>query len=119
NGQTTFIDFREKAPAAASHDMYLDANRKPTRDSLVGWRASGVPGSVRGFEYAHKKFGHKTWAELVDPAIKLAADGFPFSYASAESVKPGSNSFKLLSQFPDSKRIFIGHETGDNFAQPE
>src|SRR5438128_1991549 len=44
DGRTTFIDFREKAPAAASHDMYLDANKKPTRDSIVGWRAPGVPG---------------------------------------------------------------------------
>ena len=50
DGRTTFIDFREKAPAAASHDRYLDANKKPTRDRIVGWRAPGVPGSVRGFE---------------------------------------------------------------------
>src|SRR5579872_2990142 len=45
DGRTTFMDFREKAPAAGSHDMYLDANKKPTHESLVGWRASGVPGS--------------------------------------------------------------------------
>src|SRR5436189_2039772 len=77
DGRTTFIDFREKAPAAASHDMYLDANGKPTRDSITGWRASGVPGSVRGFEYAHKKFGRKRWPQLLDPAIKLASAGFP------------------------------------------
>jgi len=119
DGRTTFIDFREKAPAAASRDMYLDANKKATRDSIVGWRASGVPGSVRGFEYAHKKFGHKGWEELLDPAIKLAADGYPLSYANAENLRPGSNSLKLLSQFPDSKRIFLGHEAGDNFTQPE
>ena len=119
DGRTTFIDFREKAPAAASHDMYLDADRKPTRDSVVGWRAPGVPGSVRGFEYAHQKFGNKTWTELLDPAVKLASDGFPFSYAMADSLKPDGNSAKMLSQFPDSKRIFLGHETGDNFVQPE
>src|SRR6266568_4262392 len=89
DGRTTFIDFREKAPAAASHDMYLDAKGKPTRDSIVGWRAPGVPGSVRGFEYAHKKFGHKSWAELVDPAVKLAADGYPLSYGNAQALKPG------------------------------
>src|SRR5216683_8267545 len=46
DGRTTFIDFRERAPAAASHDMYLDAKGKLTHDSLVGWRAPGVPGSV-------------------------------------------------------------------------
>ena len=119
DGRTTFIDFREQAPAAASHDMYLDANKKPTRESVVGWRAPGVPGSVRGFEYAHKKFGRKSWAALLDPAITLAADGFPLSYASAESLRSGSNSFKLLSQFPASSKIFLGHQAGDNFTQPE
>ena len=119
DGSTTFFDFREKAPAAASHNMYLDANGKPTRDSIVGWRAAGVPGSVRGFEYAHKKFGHKSWAELLDPAIKLASNGYPFSYTNAESLREGSNAYKLLAQFPESKRIFLGHEMGDTIVQPE
>src|SRR5262249_34588630 len=49
-GETTFLDFRERAPAAASHDMYLDPEGKLTRDSLVGWRAAGVPGTVHGLE---------------------------------------------------------------------
>src|SRR6202167_3329560 len=48
DGRTTFIDFREKAPSAATHDMYLNASAVPTADSLVGWRAAGVPGTVRG-----------------------------------------------------------------------
>jgi gamma-glutamyltranspeptidase/glutathione hydrolase len=52
NGRTTFIDFREKAPESALHDMYLDANGNLTRDSIEGWRSSGVPGTVRGFELA-------------------------------------------------------------------
>src|SRR5271163_1735052 len=52
DGRTTFIDFRETAPAGASRDMYLDTDGKMTKDSLVGWRAAGVPGSVRGFELA-------------------------------------------------------------------
>src|SRR5881275_1091212 len=56
DGRSTFIDFREKAPGKASHDMYLDASGKPTRDSLVGWRAAGVPGTERGLELAHKKY---------------------------------------------------------------
>ena len=55
DGRTTFIDFRERAPEKASHNMYLDANGKPTRDSVDGWRASGVPGSVRGFELARSE----------------------------------------------------------------
>src|SRR5437879_10589008 len=49
DGRTAFLDFREKAPLKASRDMYLGANGKVTKDSLVGWRASGVPGSGRGF----------------------------------------------------------------------
>src|SRR5579859_3179912 len=52
DGRATFIDFRERAPQKASHDMYLDANGKPTRDSIEGWRSSGVLGTVRGFELA-------------------------------------------------------------------
>ena len=79
DGRTTFIDFREKAPHGASHDLYLDKNGKLTNDSLVGWRAAGVPGTVRGFELAHKRFGHKSWAELIKPAIELAANGFRVS----------------------------------------
>ena len=67
DGRTDFIDFREAAPAKASRDMYLDADGKPTRASLDGWRASGVPGTVRGFELASKKYGRKRWADLLAP----------------------------------------------------
>jgi len=119
DGRTAFIDFREEAPLAAFHDMYLDVNGNPTRASIDGWRASGVPGSVRGFEYAHKKFGHKRWAELLDPAVQLATNGFPVSYSLYQSLKPDSASYKRLSQYPESKRIFLGHEVGDTFTQPE
>src|SRR5438045_6102274 len=70
DGRTTFIDFREKAPRKATHDMYLDASGNPTKDSVTGYRASGVPGTVRGLEYASKKYGKKPWAELVRPAVE-------------------------------------------------
>src|SRR5580693_2201941 len=65
DGRTTFIDFRERAPGSATHDMYLDASGKLTRDSLTGYRASGVPGTVAGLEYASKHFGKLAWAELM------------------------------------------------------
>src|SRR5579863_1444226 len=68
DGRSTFIDFREAAPTKASHNMYLDAQGNVTRDGLIGWRASGVPGSVRGFELAVKKYGSKRWADVVKPA---------------------------------------------------
>src|ERR1700733_8350057 len=57
DGRSTFIDFRECAPEKATRDMYLDGQGNPTRDSVDGWRAVGVPGSVRGFELAQTKYG--------------------------------------------------------------
>jgi len=87
DGRSTFIDFRERAPEQASRNMYLDAAGKPTKDSEVGYRAAGVPGTVRGFEYASKKYGKKPWADLVAPAVELAGKGFPVPYGLAESLK--------------------------------
>src|SRR5437016_6113311 len=104
DGRTTFIDFREKAPRKATHDMYLDTSGNPSKDSLLGWRAAGVPGSVRGFELALKKYGTKPWAELLQPAIHLASSGFPISYPQMRSFKTSADS---LSQFPESNRIFL------------
>src|SRR5450432_259794 len=63
DGRSTFIDFRERAPAAASHDMYLDRHGRPTDDSVTGYRAVGVPGTARGLGYAHEKFGKRPWKE--------------------------------------------------------
>src|SRR5688572_16245325 len=84
DGRSTFIDFREMAPARATRNMYLDAKGELTRDSVEGWRSSGVPGTVRGFQMAVEKYGKKSWAESLAPAIQLA-QGFPVSYALARS----------------------------------
>jgi len=120
DGTATFIDFRERAPESASRDMYLDREGNLTRDSVVGWRAAGVPGTVRGLEYAHRKYGRRKWAELLAPAIQLARDGFPVSYALASSLRSSGD---LLEQFPESKRIFLKggayFEPGDRLVQPE
>jgi gamma-glutamyltranspeptidase / glutathione hydrolase len=122
DGQTTFIDFREKAPAAASRNMYLDEMGKVTRDSLVGWRAPGVPGTVRGLELAHRKYGKLAWAKVVAPAVRLASQGFPVSYALSQSLR-GEMSTKLLENFPESKRIFLKggvyYEPDERLVQPE
>jgi gamma-glutamyltranspeptidase/glutathione hydrolase len=104
DGRTTFIDFREKASAAATHDMYLNANGVPTRDSVVGWRSAGVPGTVRGLALANKKYGREAWPELVKPAVALATNGFPVTKWQMDSWRRSS---PLLSQFPESKRIFL------------
>lgn len=116
DGRTTFIDFREKAPLAATRNMYLDSAGKVTGDSVTGWRAAGVPGTVRGMELAHRKYGRKPWAQLLNPAIQLAAGGYPVSYSMDASL---NNSSQLLSQFPESKRIFLNAHYGEKFVQPE
>ena len=120
DGRSTFIDFRERAPEHASRNMYLDASGKPTQDSMTGYRAAGVPGSVRGFEYASKKYGHKPWADVVAPAVALAEKGFPVSYGFARSLR---GSATRLGQFPESKRVFLRdgnpYEAGETFAQPD
>jgi gamma-glutamyltranspeptidase / glutathione hydrolase len=118
DGRATFIDFREKAPLAATRNMYLDSKGNLTKDSVEGWRASGVPGTVRGLELAHQKYGRKPWAALVDPAIKFATDGFPVSYSMDTSLHRESET-KRLSQFPESKRIFLSAHFGDTLVQPE
>ena len=118
-GGSTFIDFRERAPEKATRNMYLDAEGHATRASIEGWRSSGVPGTVRGFELAHRKYGRAKWEALVAPAIRLASPGFPVTYAFAESLKTS----RALAQNPESKRIFLkggmGYQVGQTFAQPE
>jgi len=103
DGRTTFIDFRERAPEAASRNMYLDANGKATQDSTLGYRASGVPGTVRGLEYASRHYGKRPWADLVRPAVELASKGFPLSYTQAQGLHGGRG----LASFPESNRIFL------------
>ncbi len=118
-GETNLIDFREKAPAKSTRDMYLDAAGQPTRDSIVGWRASGVPGTVRGLELLHKKYGRLKWKDVVAPSVKLAKNGFVVSYALDRSLRGSRN----LPQFADSKRIYqkagAFWEAGETIRQPE
>jgi gamma-glutamyltranspeptidase / glutathione hydrolase len=116
DGRTNFLDFRESAPMQASRDMYLDAKGKVTKDSLVGWRASGVPGTVAGLELAQKKYGRKAWAELVQPAVNLAEQGFPVSYSLSQSL---GEEIDALSPFPESKRIFLSAKYGEPMVQAE
>jgi gamma-glutamyltranspeptidase/glutathione hydrolase len=119
-GRTAFIDFRERAPESASPGMYLDAAGRLTGDSRAGWRAAGVPGTVRGLEYAHRKYGSKPWAGLVRPAAELARRGVVLSWAEARSL---CGAAKLLGRFPESNRIFLKgggcFEPGERIAQPE
>ena len=123
NGQSTFIDFREKAPLAASEKMYLDphGNVLPDTDlnsSVIGYRSIATPGSVAGLAYAEKNYGKLGLSKVMAPAIRLAKDGFVLT---AEEAKELTD--EALARFPDSKRIFQRdgnfYAEGDTFRQPE
>ncbi|REK14200.1 MAG: gamma-glutamyltransferase [Acidobacteria bacterium] len=125
DGRSIAIDYREMAPAAATRDIYL--NEKGDVISceggpVTGYRASGVPGTVAGFELAFKKYGSGKlkWAELVEPARKLAAEGYVLSRRLAELFKAYSS---RLENYEDSKRIFLNggeyFEPGDRLVQKD
>jgi len=121
SGETAFVDFRELAPGKATPDMYLDASGSIIKDaSTVGYRAVGVPGTVAGLYLALQRFGTMSWKEVIQPSIRLARDGFIVSYPLSQSLR---NAAKLLSQFPESSRIFLRdgryYEEGEIFKQPE
>jgi gamma-glutamyltranspeptidase/glutathione hydrolase len=87
NGRTTAFDFREKAPLRSTPTMYLDAEGNIDRSlTAAGYLAPGVPGTVRGFAAAHKKFGKLPWREVVMPGVTLAEQGFPISASLARSL---------------------------------
>jgi gamma-glutamyltranspeptidase/glutathione hydrolase len=118
-GKSTFIDYREKAPLAASANMYLDdkGNIIPN-ESIVGYKAVGVPGSVAGMAYAEKKYGKLTLAKVMEPAIRLAAEGFALTDEEASELHDPA-----LTPFPESKHIFQRdgnfYKPGEVFKQPE
>ena len=125
DGRSTAIDYREMAPAAAHRTVYLDKNGNLIEGeggSLVGYRAAGVPGTVRGMELALKKYGSGklTWTQLVEPARRLAANGFTVTHELARSLE---NSHKYLSTYAETKRIYLRngryYREGELFRQPD
>ncbi|HEX6308212.1 MAG TPA: gamma-glutamyltransferase [Longimicrobiales bacterium] len=104
DGSTAALDFREKAPLAATRDMYLDAAGSLTDRSVIGHLASGVPGSVMGLWEAHRRFGTRPWRDLLAPAIDLARDGFVVDSALAASVADAAG---RLRQFDGSAALFL------------
>ncbi len=114
-----FLDFREKAPAAATRDMYLDAQGNVIpKMSTVGAKASGVPGTVAGLVYAEQHFGKLSLPRVMQPAIRLAADGWVLTAPEAHDLTSGR-----LEVSPGSHRIFQRdgnyYAVGDRFKQPE
>ncbi|MCJ8210372.1 gamma-glutamyltransferase [Mucilaginibacter sp. RS28] len=96
-GLPATLDYREKAPATANRDMFLDAQGNVVPDmSLITHFASGVPGSVDGMVLAHQKYGKLKWAELVQPAVDLARNGFKITARLARDLNSEAGDFKRL-----------------------
>ncbi len=119
DGRNIFIDYREKAPLAATPNMYLDAHGNVIPDmSIVGYRAIGVPGSAAGLVHAEQKYGRLTLKQVMAPAIRYAADGFVLTSEEADELHDS-----ILTKFPTSKHIFQRdgdfYRTGETFHQPE
>ncbi|MGQ0542006.1 MAG: gamma-glutamyltransferase [Blastocatellia bacterium] len=125
DGRTAAIDYREMAPAAANRDIFIDNEGNLIRGeggSTIGYRASGVPGTLAGFDLAFKKYGSGkvSWRELVEPARLLAQNGYVLTHRLASLLIAYK---EHLAKYPDSNRIFLNNgnyfKEGDLFKQPE
>ena len=117
NDEVAFLDYREKAPMAAHRDMYLDENGDVIENStLIGGQAVGVPGTVAGFWKAHQRFGKLPWEELVNPAIKLAEEGFLPAKILVDDIQSMKDWFKDKTNF---SKYFLSINTSENFKQPQ
>jgi gamma-glutamyltranspeptidase/glutathione hydrolase len=119
NGRSAALDYRETAPLAATRDMYLGADGKLTGQSVIGPRASGVPGAVAGMLEAHRRFGVLPLGKVLEPAIRLASEGFTVDAAFFRSLSDGNY---RISGFA-GKSLFIPKGApppiGSTFVQPE
>src|SRR6202050_940432 len=120
DGRVHFLDYREKAPAAAKAEMYLDAQGNVIEGaSEYGYKAIGVPGSVAGMVYAEQKYGKLTLRQVMAPAIRLAREGYALSWDQARDFEGD----KYLGKFAESRRIFQRdgnyYQPGELFRQPE
>ena len=125
NGEVHAIDYREMAPKAANRNVFVDKDGKLIRgegSSTLGYRASGVPGTIAGFDMAFKKYGSGKvkWRDVVEPARLLALNGYSLSYRIAELFKSYKGN---LSKYEESNRIFLNggkyFEEGQIFKQPD
>jgi len=119
DGKAHFIDYREKAPAGATSDMYLDAQGNVIPGaSEIGYKAIGVPGSVAGMVYAEQKYGKLTLKQVIAPAIQLAREGYALTWEEAADLHD-----RHLSEFSESRRVFQRngdyYKPGEIFRQPD
>jgi len=125
DGRTTAIDYREMAPRAATRNIFINEKGeliKGEGSSTIGYRAAGVPGTPAGLDLAFQKYGSKklSWTQLVEPARKLAQNGYILSYRLANLFKSYKEN---LGKYEESKKIFLNggkfYAEGDVFKQPE
>src|SRR5436190_581350 len=120
DGRFIAIDGREKAPAAATRDMFVREGKADTTLSQTGPLASGVPGEIAAFDYAVKNFGRKKFGELFAPGAKIAEHGFPLREIYAARLKATAGE---LAKFDDSRKIFLKDgkplKVGDILKQPD
>ncbi len=115
DGKATTIDFREMAPAAASPTMFVDSTGKYSSSRHHNTHISvGVPGTVAGFALAHEKYGRSEWKTLVEPAVKLASDGFDIPEGLAGSLRGSRNK---LGRYPASLAAY--YKNGEPYAAGE
>jgi gamma-glutamyltranspeptidase/glutathione hydrolase len=115
-GKPAMIEYRETAPAAATADMFVKGVDQ------YGPKVVGVPGTVRGLEVAHKKFGKLPWKQVVEPAIRLAADGFlleSWSASSLNAVVGGSPDHAELRRVFGKAGGADSWSAGDRLVQPD
>ena len=121
SGKSTFFDYREVAPGKATRDMYIKPDGKlDEQASVIGYRSVAVPGTVAGLALALKTHGTMKLADVMQPAIRLAEQGFPVSEKLAREFREERSG---LQQFSMSSHIFLNDgkmfRAGDTFKQPE
>ena len=116
-GKPYFLDYRETAPGAAHRDMFLNEQGDVIENStLIGARAAGVPGTVAGFWAAHQRFGKLPWEQVLQPAIKLAREGFVPARVLADDVQSRFDWFGTDTNF---NQYFGEVKAGELFKQTE
>ncbi len=105
DGKNIFVDFREIAPAAATLDLYLDAEGKNNGNTMLGGLASGIPGDVAGLLYMLENYGSGklTREEIMAPAIRIAEEGLYISAYAASSI---TDAYEKATQFPEMQKVY-------------
>jgi gamma-glutamyltranspeptidase/glutathione hydrolase len=119
-GRVLTVDFREAAPRGARRDLFFATPGKAAPSSTEGPLASGVPGSVAGLALAHRRAGRLPWKSVVEPAVRLARDGFPMTATISESIAADR---ERLAKDPETARNFLpggaAPAPGTVFRQPD